>query len=258
MEFFEHEPEIIEHSNPHLKIRINSEDETIEQDVWKSYCYLSRKRKVVVCGRLLWPKYSANRKKVQRLDYLAKPEGDREIVRWINNNYIDPGLDIDIPDLGFEIYTKPDDYSNEIGFLFLCLKNEGKRNLFNYSVTFKVARLEANVPTFDDPGWRPFEKLREIFKQKGSPGDYLTTGQIEYGETEEFIIPTWEPGVSFLFLLSVYRSDHEGSENGYLDDVYILNTITRKTFLGTSSITVRQPSRERALREKVPYGWFRQ
>jgi hypothetical protein len=213
---------------------------------------------VVIPPRLLWPKYSSNRSEAQRLDFLAKSANDLEIVRWIDNNYIDPSFDIDLPDVENDRDQDLGNYKNEIGFLFVCLKNDDAITRRNTFVIFNKANLASTVPAITDPGANSFKVLKTVFQDKGDPETYLTRGDIEYSEREEYLIPRWEKGVSFLFLISVYRADVEGFENGFLDNVYQLDAIYQKKLVTRPSVPIRRPSREKAIREKIPYGWFRQ
>lgn len=261
MELLDHDPKVVSQDNylSHTQFQMPDGIDMVEKDFWRAYCSIVAKRKFITARKWLWEKYSGKRDEGRRLDFLAKPPTDYEVNAWIDDNYVDQSGDIEIE------YVDTSDRNlgwqpaeNDVGFLFMNLKNSSTFSLTNVLVTFQKANLAERLPKIDTPYRWPYKEIKAQFELKGHPDNYLIKDNFEFGETVSFKMSKWEAGLEISFLLSVYRSDDDGFENGYLDDVYKLKSIESKYFGRVKSFGVREPLREASLREKIPYGWLRQ
>ena len=261
MELLDSDPEVIMQDDypSHTRICLPNGEDIVEKDFWRAYCSIVRKRKFITCRRWLWEKYSGNKDLGTKVDFLARPPTDYEINSWLEDNYIDQSGEIerehiDTSDRNFGWQPA----ENDVGFLFMNLKNCSKISLSNVQVTFRRAVIADRLPQVEPPDRWLYSEIKAQFELKGHPDTYLIQDPLQFGETVSFTVAKWEPGLQIAFLLAIYRSDGEGFENGYLDDVYELDSIQTKRFGNLKRWPVRRPLRQGSLREKIPYGWFRQ
>lgn len=254
--------QILEDEHPmedYHKIRTNRRDfhltNKMQMDVFKR---IAKKRNLTPSNRLLWERYSGNTDNGVQADFLAKSSAPNEVAQWLSDNYLDEDGHIFWPE-GTE--CRSGDKANldgETGFLFFVLKNISKKPIKNLEICFQKASVRQTLPTQRWDGDIPdFEAALFQFKSKGEPQKYLSK-TVEFPETEAFIINLIEPKQEFLFLLSVYRSDVQGFENGFVDDVFKPKHIFRNDVPGSRPLQLREPLREKSTRIIVPYGWFQQ
>lgn len=261
MELLQYDPAVIERDSYHVYIAMPRGRDVVEWKFWASYCVITHKRKFVTANRWLWQKYCGKRDEGRRLDFLAKPADLIAIDNWIEDNYVDQSGDIERPSIERNYDQERFGVGamlNDVGFLFMNLRNDSAYILTDVEVKFMVASVSETLPQVQTPYRWPWNDIVEAFKTKGDPSNYLLTNDLVFEHEETFHMATWEQGLEVAFLMATYRSDQDGFENGYLDDAFKLKSISGKIGGKRVTFNVRGPLREKALREKVPYGWFRQ
>lgn len=260
MELIEHDPKITKQDENHVYFEMNGAKGVVEQDLWRTYCKLVHHRRISVSGRLLWTKYSSKKQMGKLVDFLVKPALDCEVVRWMEDNYIDQSFDIELPEYAPREDNWRGNHTNDVGFLFLNVANNGNKVIHKVELNFSKSVVAEHLPKYEVPGRTNYADIFQKFAAKGNPDSYLTDAakDLIFFEDEVVRIPAFKPGEEWLFLVAVYRSDYFGFEVGYVDDVFKVTKIEGVVDRHKVKFEVRPPNREKSVVEKVPYGWFRQ
>lgn len=264
MKLFEHRHVITpdETYNPEYE-RIKYEDDSddlIFHTHYKIYAKIIKDRDLRVSRKLLWEKYSGDLEIGTWKDFLAKRPNDIETFQLINDNDLNSGMSIeDYPSfLSWKKHTtKMKDLTGQVGYLFFNVKNISTTPIIGAEVIFKKAKVERFLPKAPEGGVRSggsFERLKGKLKAKGPLEQILPGKNTVPKEDIKFNLGTLEPNSELLFLIEVYRSDSNGYEELYLDDIYRPDLLRHNT----SAMKIRQPLRDLSIRELVPDGWFRQ
>lgn len=218
---------------------------------------IKKSRKLRIFREPLWTQYSGNREKGVALDFLAKDSTPLNVSKWIQNNDIDEDGSIEFPNTRtnrFSIHS----YEDEVGFLFISIKNISMKNLINISLKYRQAQIIHQIPKIEPPLAYSYKDFLNAFQKKGSPAKYLVSGPLEFAANGNFMLPILNSGEEALLLISVYRSDKKGFEKEYLNDVYEPNELEYILNGKKYCSTIREPYKDFSLREIVPYGWFSQ
>lgn len=232
----------------------------IDQRHYKFYLNLIKKRDIRISRRLLWDKYAGNLQLGTWKDFLSKRPTDIEIFQLIYDHDLDSGGCInDYPaKLSLKKHmSKLSNLTGQTGFLFFNLKNISSEPLTDVKIVFEKADVESYLPKQPKNRIRSggsFEYLRKALVKKGHLENILVSNNLSFAQTIEFNLGTLEPKTEFLFLVEVYRSDRNGYEEFFLDDVYRPKIIRHEE----NEMKVREPLQNASVRELVPDGWFHQ
>lgn len=257
MELIEKNPTPTEIDEYHVYFVDGEYNSIVERKFWELYKETVKNKVILVSRRLHWDKYAGNREIGMLLDFLSKSSSDFDVFNYVDNNYIDESCSMDdIPDSIPK--RKYGNYENDVGFLFLSIKNTSDVKLQSVSLNLKkaVVRLPSNLP--DAPYRGSFQDIKDVFLKKNNPDKYLSSNIVNHQHGFTLDIPVWKPNEEFLFLMSVYRSDKNGFEKNYLDDAYKIESITGAIRDEKFKWEVREPLRAASTRVRAPYGWFRQ
>lgn len=221
---------------------------------------MKRPEPLLVARDPLWDLYSFNHEEGIRLDFLAKTPDDLNVMRWIDENYMDESGDINYPeDVRSSWSPQPEsDLSNQVGFLFFKVKNKSSKALYDTSIEFEASSVLGFYSDIKYPISHDWQTIKQSFEDKGQPEQYLISSPFEDGSKKIVKIPELLAGQEVLFLISVYRSDVDGFEAQYFSDKYIPLSAEIRSEKSSSRINIRSPYRQAALKRKVPYGWFQQ
>lgn len=221
---------------------------------------LKRSEPLLVARDPLWDLYSFKHEEGIRLDFLAKPPDDINIMRWIEENYMDESGDVNYPETVRSKWSpQPEsDLSNQVGFLFFKVKNKSSESLYDTSIEFERSSVLEFYSDIKHPISHDWQTIKRSFEHKGQPEQYLNSTPFEDGTKKVVKIPELLSNQELLFLISVYRSDADGFEVQYFSDKYLPLSAEIRTEKSTHKINIRSPHKQAALKRKVPYGWFQQ
>ncbi|QDK37206.1 hypothetical protein [Bdellovibrio sp. NC01] len=221
---------------------------------------VKRSAPLLVARDPLWDLYSFNHEEGIRLDFLAKPPDDINVMRWIDENYMDESGDVNYPE---EVRSKwsrqpESDLSNQVGFLFFKVKNKSSEALYDTSIEFESSSVLGFYSDIKHPISHDWKTIKQSFEDKGQPEQYLISSPFDDGTKKIVKIPELLGNQEVLFLIAVYSSDKDGFEVQYFSDKYIPLTAEIRSEQSSSKINIRSPYKQAALKRKVPYGWFQQ
>lgn len=147
--------------------------------------------------------------------------------------------------------------SENIGFLFLIIKNDSKKTLHDVAITYKKYENKFKLYNYHDDNYE--EKINRennvALKTALSPVDLKTK---EKFLLEEKVISAFEPEDTFIWLISIYKKDINGFPEKYLTNVYEPVSVSYNKNSENINTVIRKPYKDNAMRISVPSGWFGQ
>lgn len=141
---------------------------------------------------------------------------------------------------------------NDIGFLFLILKNENDARFHEISLEYIEYQNPLQIFVDNDD----IESYNDFLEKKNPENIALSPKRLKNGITKEIKISNVRPNDTFLWLIAIYRSNRS---NG-LPEFYISNIIVPKKIYAvlnndTCVQLIREPFGESSARILVPIGW---